>query len=85
MLKFHSFASYLSSTILDHTMTTPILRLFSYFSLQWGSEEVLHHRTQLIVWYAESRFRQALIKISQADIRRQKWLQIYLKEEVVGL
>ena len=64
--------------------TTHMLSLFHPFSLQVGSNEAVHYRTQQIVWYTESRFRQALIKISQADIQHQKWMQAYLQQELVG-
>ena len=56
---------------------------FSLFSLQHGSQETLHRQTQKIVWYAESPFRQALIKISEADNERQKWMQTWLHDEIV--
>ena len=64
-------------------MAPRMLSIFSPFSLQHGSNPQLHQRAQQIIWYAESRFRQALIKISQADHRRQAWMQSCLQEELV--
>ena len=61
------------------------LRRFSHFSLQIGSTNKLHTRLQAIVWYVESRFRQALIKISRADHKQQQWMQWLLANEVVRL
>jgi hypothetical protein len=62
-----------------------ILNVFTPFSLQIGSNHHLHRRSQSIVWYAESRFRLALIEISKADSDRQVWMQMCLIEEIVGL
>ena len=40
---------------------------------------------QRVVWYAESRWKQALIKISKADHRQSIWMQRTLQEELVSL
>jgi hypothetical protein len=68
-------------------MTNPrkYLCRFNHFSLQLGSKKPLHQHLQAIVWYAESRFRQALIKISHADRQRQTWMQSCLADELVRL
>jgi hypothetical protein len=61
------------------------LSAFSPFSLQVGANATLHAQAQEVVWYAESRFRRALIDTSkaEADPRRQTWLQKCLRAELV--
>jgi hypothetical protein len=61
------------------------LHLFSPFSLKHGSNHKVHRQCQRVVWYAESRWRQALIKISKADVRHRSWMQRALQEELVSL
>jgi len=58
---------------------------FNHFLLQLAHKNLLHERLQGVVWYAESRLRQALIKISQADQQSQTWMQHILADEVVGV
>ncbi|KAF8950436.1 hypothetical protein BDZ97DRAFT_1933983 [Flammula alnicola] len=66
-------------------MSHNVLASFNPFSLQNGSKEKCHHRTQQIIWYGESRLRQALIVISQADAEAQAWMQHILREELFYL
>ncbi|KAF8958977.1 hypothetical protein BDZ97DRAFT_1923289 [Flammula alnicola] len=63
-------------------MSRHVLAIFSPFSLQNGSTKSCHRLTQDIIWYGESRFRQALIVISKADAEMQRWMQYCLREEL---
>ena len=45
-------------------MAFGMLSIFSLFSLQLGLNAPLHQQAQTTIWYAKSRFRQALIRIS---------------------
>jgi len=63
---------------LGFNMSTCILKLFSLFSLQCRSQQIAHHVAQRLIWYAKSRFLQALRKIMEADHHWQKWMQSYL-------
>ncbi|KAF8955609.1 hypothetical protein BDZ97DRAFT_1764655 [Flammula alnicola] len=66
-------------------MSHNVLASFNPFSLQNGSKAKCHHRTQQIIWYGESRLRQALIVISKADAEAQAWMQHILREELFYL
>ncbi|KAF8164789.1 hypothetical protein B0H34DRAFT_670799 [Crassisporium funariophilum] len=73
---------YLSSYLHPSPMADRQIRLFSVFSLQLGADAKLHSRLQEILWYAESRFRQALLVIHTAADRHQKWMQSALQDEL---
>lgn len=66
-------------------MPSRTLSLFSLFSLQQGSKTKDHRWTQEVVWYGESRFREALLHIIKAEDRHQQWMQHYLQEETVSM
>lgn len=66
-------------------MPSRTLSLFSLFSLQQGSKARDHRRIQEVVWYGESRFREALLHIIKAEDRHQQWMQHYLQEETVRI
>src|ERR1700742_2825485 len=57
---------------------------FHPFSLQSSPSGAEQRREQKIVYYCESRFRQALLVISQASATAQQWMQQCLHVEVVG-
>lgn len=75
----------LNTTSLSLPMAPRMLSIFAPFSLQLGSNAQLHQQAQTMIWYAESHFRQALIKISQADHRDQAWMQRCLLTELVSV
>ncbi|KAM6490261.1 hypothetical protein JOM56_014238 [Amanita muscaria] len=56
-------------------MSNNTLAIFNPFALQSGSNQAIHSLTQEIIWYGESRFRQALLAIYQANPERQRWMQ----------
>lgn len=60
------------------------LKLFNPFSLQLGSGYVQHLGIQNRIYYAESRFRQALLKINRDNGRRRAWMQKALKAELAS-
>ncbi len=64
-------------------MSKRMLSLYSPFSLQLGSNRNLHRRNQQIIYYAESCFRVALVKISKSAHRHQQTLQHLLQQELV--
>lgn len=59
------------------------IRLFSPFSLQLGADSTQHTKLQEVLWYAESRFRQALLVIHTISDRHQIWMQSALRDELV--
>jgi hypothetical protein len=65
-------------------MSNICLSVFNPFSLQSGPKGPLQMRTQQIVWYAESRFRQVLLHMEGASVSRQKWMQKILYCELVS-
>jgi hypothetical protein len=62
---------------------TTIIAPFDPFNLQRGSDERWHAKVQEIIYYGDSRFRQALADISLADHRHQGWMQSCLQRELV--
>ncbi len=62
---------------------SPTIRTFNPFNLQHGSDQEWHVKVQEIVYYGDSRFRQALAHISKADNRHQEWMQQCLQDELV--
>lgn len=60
------------------------ISVFSAFSLQMGSNAGQQLQSQWILWYAESRFRQALLVIHKATERDQGWMQCTLRDELVS-
>lgn len=60
------------------------IRLFNTFSLQLGANSYQHREIQQVIWYAESRFRQALVIFHDAPDPNQRWMQSALREELVG-
>ena len=80
---------YVNNTIVFHYLYLNLasmpntFHLFSPFTLYNGSNRFYHSKTQEVVWYAESRFRHVLNRISKANKKRQVWMQNYLREELV--
>ena len=66
-------------------MSNKTLAIFNPFSLQLGPKGPLQKRTQEIIWYVESRFRQILLAIKQASLIKQGWMQRILYSELVHL
>lgn len=64
-------------------MANKTLSIFNPFSLQSGPKGPLQMRTQEIIWYAESRFRQVLLAIEEANVIKQRWMQKTLYSELV--
>jgi len=60
------------------------IRLFNPLSLEFGADSDQHRHIQQIVWYAESRFRQALVVFHDARDPYQSWMQAALWKEVVS-
>ena len=58
---------------------------FSLFSLQYGANNKVHQKTQQVLWYVESWFRQALIKIIKANDWCWTWMQIYISTGRAGV
>jgi hypothetical protein len=65
-------------------MSNKCLSVFNPFSLQSGPKDLLQIRTQQIIWYAESRFRQVLLHMEAANVLKQKWMQKNLYSELVS-
>jgi hypothetical protein len=65
-------------------MSYPQIRLFNPLSLQVGADGQQHRHIQNIIWYAESRFRQALLLCSEARDPLQRSMQTALWEELVS-
>lgn len=66
------------------TMAYHQIKLFNPFSLQLGANQDQHRQIQRIIWYAESRFRQALLVCQEAPDPTQKWMQAALSKELVS-
>lgn len=64
-------------------MSNNILSIFNPFSLQSGPKNQLQQQSQEVIWYAESRFRRALLVISEQNVLVQKWMQKFLYSELV--
>jgi hypothetical protein len=64
-------------------MSSASIRTFNPFDVQHGSDQKWHERVQEIIYYGDSRFRQALAHISKADPKHHLWMQMCLKEELV--
>jgi hypothetical protein len=61
------------------------IHTFDPFNLQQGSNKEWHVKVQRIIYYGESRFRQAAATMIQtADNRRQRWMQQLLQQELVS-
>jgi hypothetical protein len=60
------------------------IKLFNPFSLQLGVDSDRHSQIQRIIWYAESRFRQALLMFHDAPDPVQRWMQAALRQELVS-
>jgi hypothetical protein len=56
---------------------------FRPFALKNGSKSADQARYQEVIYYGESRFRQALLLISRANYAAQKWMQSNLRAELV--
>jgi hypothetical protein len=65
-------------------MSNNTLTAFNPFALSSGSKQDDHLKMQEVIYYGESRFRQALIKISTAHADLQRWMQKWLQTELVG-
>lgn len=66
-------------------MSFSSIRAFNPFNLQKGANPAWHLKVQEVIYYGESRFREAVAHISQADERHQFWMQQTLKREVVRM
>lgn len=64
-------------------MTSKVIRTFNPFSLQDGYDKELHLNVMQVVYYGESRFRAAVTGIVEAPSAEQKWMQAWLREELV--
>jgi len=64
-------------------MPSASIRLFNPFNLQHSSDQQWHRKVQEVIYYGDSRFRQALADISKSDSRHQLWMQSCLKDELV--
>jgi len=64
-------------------MPSASIRLFNPFDLQHGSDQEWHRKLQEVIYYGDSRFRQALADISKSDSRHHLWMQNCLKDELV--
>ena len=64
-------------------MSSPTIHTFNPFSLQHGSNQDMHAKVQEVIYYGESRCRQALNDMSKADVRHQAWMQRSLQQELV--
>ena len=56
---------------------------FDPFNLKYASSNDRHIFIQEIIYYGDSRFRQALADMTKADDRHQMWMQGVLQHEVV--
>ena len=70
------------STIIIN-MPSPSIHTFNPFNLQQGSNQGVHAKVQEVIYYGESRCRQALADMSKADSRHQDWMQRSLQKELV--
>lgn len=77
-LEFKFSCSFIPSTMLRQ------IRIFNPFSLQLGADSDCHRELQTIIWYAESRFRQALLVFHDATEPKQRWMQTALRAELVS-
>jgi len=59
------------------------IKMFNPFSLQLGADSDHHRHIQRVIWYAESRFRQALLICHEAPDSQQRWMQATLWKELV--
>ena len=64
-------------------MSHNIIRAFDPFNLKHGSSNEDHIYIQEVIYYGESRFRQALAEMTKADPCHQMWMQSVLQIEVV--
>jgi len=64
-------------------MPSASIRLFNPFNLQHGSDQEWHKKLQEVIYYGDSRFRQALADINRSDSRHHLWMQSCLKDELV--
>jgi len=64
-------------------MSSPSIHTFNPFSLQHGSNHDMHAKVQEVIYYGESRCRQALTDMSKAGARHQAWMQRSLQQELV--
>lgn len=67
-----------------HSHMARQIRLFNPFSLQLGADHEHHLQLQRVIYYAESRFRQALLMFQDAPDHKQTWMQTALREELVS-
>ena len=65
-------------------MSPSSIHTFNPFNLQQGSQQEWHIKLQEVIYYGESRFRQATASINTADGRRQGWMQECLQQELVS-
>lgn len=65
-------------------MSPSSIHTFDPFNLQQGSQQEWHIKLQEVIYYGESRFRQATASINTADGRRQGWMQECLQQELVS-
>ena len=64
-------------------MPSASIHLFNPFNLQHGSDQEWHRKLQEVIYYGDSRFRQALADISKSDSRHHLWMQKCLQDELV--
>ncbi|KAF8954528.1 hypothetical protein BDZ97DRAFT_1864547 [Flammula alnicola] len=64
-------------------MSSHSIRTFNPFNLQHGSNKNWHIKVQEVIYYGESRFRQALAVITKSDGRHQEWMQRCLQRELM--
>lgn len=65
-------------------MSTSSIHTFDPFNLQHGSQKEYHVKLQEVIYYGESRCREAVPYIREANIRHQGWMQQCLKQELVS-
>ncbi|KIM39385.1 hypothetical protein M413DRAFT_29535 [Hebeloma cylindrosporum] len=63
-------------------MSSPSIHAFKPFNLGHGSTQEVHVKVQEIIYYGESRFRQATAAMTKAEARHQGWMQECLKQEL---
>ena len=68
---------------LSHSKMQTTLKIFDPFLLK--PHDILLDEIQELLYYAESRFRQALLALSRADVKNQKWMLHLLGNETVGV
>jgi hypothetical protein len=59
------------------------IKLYNPFSIR--TQDIFLDQIQEIMYYAESRFRQALLAISRANVEKQDWMMDCLCNETVSL